>query len=242
MDIRYAMKSRPGDRPGNEDCIRMKCRGGDYLFSAADGLGSYGNGRTASETAVDSVFGRFAWDEDRENFLAGCMHGAQDAVLLRQKEDPDLRTMSTTLVTLLIHDGKAQWANIGDSRLYWFRKDTVAGQTVDHSVPQMLVDLGEITPEQIRKHPDRSRLLKTIGRPWDGEAYDLSREVKLNPGDAFLLCTDGFWEYIDEEQMCAKLHTSITPVQWLRRMSDIVKSAGEGEDMDNYSAICIFCG
>lgn len=70
--------------------------------------------------------------------------------------------------------------------------------------------------------------------------FHLTEEVQLHREDSFLLCTDGFWQNIDEDQMCMIRKNAVTPVQWLRRMSDVVKQNGEGRNMDNYSAVCIF--
>jgi len=74
-------------------------------------------------------------------------------------------------------------------------------RTLDHSVPQLLVKSGRIKEKEIRKHPDRNRLLKVMGVVWASPEYEKSRVITLNGKEAFLLCSDGFWELIEEKKM-----------------------------------------
>lgn len=69
--------------------------------------------------------------------------------------------------------------------------------------------------------------------------FHLTEGVQVHRGDSFLLCSDGFWKNIEEEQIGMIRKNAVTPVQWLRRMSDVVRQNGEGKNMDNYSAICV---
>lgn len=237
--ITYAMRSMPGDRPYNEDYIRMREENGTAVFVLADGLGGCGHGELASQTAVESVISRFSWDHDRNGFFEKVVEGAQNAVLAKQEAVPEAAKMSTTLVVLKLENGYAQWAHIGDSRMYHFRNEKVKSQTLDHSVPQMLVRMGEIKPDEIRHHPDRNRLLHTIGRKWEQKHYVVSEPVPVKPGDAFLLCSDGFWEYIEEKIMCRELKRAENTTEWLDAMMKIVEKNGKDSDMDNYTAICV---
>lgn len=237
--ITYAMASMPGNRPYNEDYIRMHEEKGIWVFALADGLGGCGHGELASRTAVESVISRFCWDSDMEKFFDKAMEGAQNAVLTKQAAVPEAKNMSTTLVVLRLERGYAQWAHIGDSRMYHFRDGKVKSQTLDHSVPQMLVQMGEIKPGEIRHHPDRNRLLHTIGRKWEQKYYVVSEPIQVKPGDAFLLCTDGYWEYIDENSMYRELKKTENAPGWLASMTKIVEKNGKGSEMDNYTAICV---
>lgn len=234
----YAMKSRTGSRPYNEDKIWMHDRGTDQLFALADGLGGMGNGGMAASIAVKSVIGRFRWDRE-EHFLPRAMETAQSAVNYGKKCHPEASGMSSTLALLQLGRGRAQWAHVGDSRIYMFRRRRVLHQTEDHSIPQMLVNMGEITPDQIRHHPDRNRLLRTLGWEWTDQGYTLSEPVQLMRGDAFLLCSDGFWEEIQERDMIRTLDRSKDAAGWLEEMKELVERNGRHTDMDNYSAICV---
>ncbi len=235
----YAMKSKPGDRAYNEDYIQMHSEGDDALFVLCDGLGGMGHGEIASETAVRGAISRFRQDRSEPGFFERMMEGSQNAVLTKQMMNPELKNMSTTMTALRIKDDTASWAHIGDSRLYMFRDGAVVHQTEDHSVPQMLVRMGDITTDEIRHHPDRNRLLYIIGKPWTEKRYVIGDPVKVRKGDAFLLCSDGFWEYIQEKEMVRLLESSADCSEWLARMQKVVEKNGAGSNMDNYSAICV---
>lgn len=110
----------------------------------------------------------------------------------------------------------------------------------DHSVPQMLVNRGDIKEKDIRHHEDRSRLLRVMGTEWDSPKYQVVDDIKLTNRSSFLLCSDGFWELIDEKQMCKLLKKAADPQDWLGKMEEIVLANGTGTNMDNYSAIAVF--
>lgn len=239
ITIVHAMDSKPGTRPYNEDTIQAADFESGSVFVLADGLGGHGHGEIASAKAAGAVMAQAEDAGLGQDFIMTAIEKAQEAVLSGQKEMIEYRNMSTTLVVLKIADGKAQWGHIGDSRLYMFRNNAVLYQTLDHSVPQMLVALGEIKPEDIRKHPDRSRLLHVVGGEWSGKPYVVSDEIELNPGDAFLLCSDGFWELIEESNMCELLKDCGDVHTWLSAMQQVVEENGKNTEMDNYSAICV---
>ena len=147
--------------------------------------------------------------------------------------------MKTTAVVLQIRENDIQWAHVGDSRLYVFHKNKYKDRTRDHSVPQMLVNAGEIKEKDIRNHPDRNRLLRVMGIEWDKPKYVLSDSIEKKDGLAFLLCSDGFWELIEEKQMEKCLKKSKSAKQWLESMKEIVLKQGIGTDMDNFTAITV---
>ena len=149
--------------------------------------------------------------------------------------------MKTTMVDLILKiNGIARWGHIGDSRLYFFRDGELAAHTLDHSVPQMLVNLGEITFEEIRGHEDRNRLIRVIGTEWEGSSYELSQEIAIRDNDSFLMCTDGFWELINEQQMVETLKNAKSVEEWMNSMVEIVMENGKDVNMDNNSAIAVW--
>ena len=147
--------------------------------------------------------------------------------------------MKTTLVVLLLNHGRAMWAHIGDSRLYHFSGGKLIEQTFDHSVSQMAVLRGEIKQEDIRGHVDRSRLLRAIGRE-DTIKIDISEIIDLGDGEhAFLLCTDGFWEYVTEQEMEKDLKRSSSPREWLDRMVKRLNKRTKNKNNDNNTAVAV---
>ena len=241
MKITYAMRTNQGDRPYSEDSVRAVRHEDEWLFVLADGLGGMGHGETASSTAAQSAIDRFGWDPDRDRILENCIETAQEAVRFRQKENLELNRMATTFVALRIFDHYAEWVHVGDSRLYYFHQGRFTSRTLDHSVPQMLVNVGSITPDAIRHHPDRSRLIKIIGNEWEGDDdYSVAHPVLIREGDSFLLCSDGLWEWVEDNEMEELLLQSRNPLQWLSSLEKAAAGRGEGKDMDNYSTVCVF--
>jgi len=239
--IAYQLITNQGDRECNEDSATCIETDGNLCFIVADGLGGHGKGDIASQKVVES----FKWEfntvpENNKNFLINAFTNAQNEIRTLQKTQGSRFQMMTTAVCLSISNGKCQWGHIGDSRLYAFCKNKVKFRTLDHSVPQMLAISGQIKDKHIARHPDRNRLLRAIGVEWDSPRYELSEELPLYDFEAFLLCTDGFWEHIAQRKMCSFLKKSSTPDEWINFMATEVVKNARGQDMDNYTAIAVF--
>lgn len=203
-----------GGRPRNEDTVRHALREGDRLcLVVADGLGGHGGGEKASAAAAEVICQD--WDgQVQPEALTALIRAANQKILALQTPQC---AMKTTVVVLTLTPERAVWAHAGDSRLYYFQDGALAFQTRDHSAAQIGVMLGEITLDEIRFHEDRSRVLRALGQ--DAELNVETRTQDLGPGrHAFLLCSDGFWEYVLEPEMEADLKAAKTPQQWLERM------------------------
>ncbi len=238
--IAYELFSNKGGRENNEDNVGMYQKGEEYCFVLADGLGGHGKGEVASCLAVEAAVKMFALQGAGSRCMEASFMEAQKEILARQKEDLTARDMKTTMVILHVGRDRIWWGHIGDSRLYFFRNGKLMGRTLDHSVPQMLVAAGQIREKQIRSHPDRNRLLRVLGVDWDTPKYQLEEPKPRQDREAFLLCTDGFWELIDEKKMQHCLKKAKTPAQWIELMEGIVKKNGQGKNMDNYSAVAVW--
>lgn len=238
MNIKTASLSSAGGRRINDDTVRVISNGRWVRAFVGDGLGGYAGGAQASQAAASAVL-----DSTPEESLLSEPHllaAAERAnTAVRQLQAERRGTMKTTLVLLSIEDGLARWMHIGDSRLYHFRNGALLTQTMDHSVSQMAVLMGQIYPDQIRFHEDRNRVLRALGS--ENAHPDIAPTVPLVAGqDVFLLCTDGFWEYIYENEMEQLLGISNSPEDWLNRMEALLLSRVPG-DNDNYTAAAIFC-
>jgi serine/threonine protein phosphatase PrpC len=145
--------------------------------------------------------------------------------------------MRTTIVVLITDSKRAVWAHVGDSRLYCFEDGRIVSRTSDHSVVQAMVDAGELSPDQIRHHEDRSRLLRCLGNPnGDLRPTILEHPRNLARGTSFLMCTDGFWENVTETEMEVDFTKAEAPGDWLQWMTDRVMDRIT-EESDNYTAI-----
>lgn len=236
MNMKTARLSDQGGKKINDDTVYVEEGKGIYVY-VGDGLGGYAGGQQASQAAGRAIMELAAEGGMLEEQNLRQAAAAADAAV-RDLQSRTKGNMKTTIVFLAIEDGKARWMHVGDSRLYYFH----AGgrmQTMDHSVSQMAVLMGDITPDQIRFHEDRNRVLRALGA--ENAKPDVSKEQHpVQPGDAFLLCTDGFWEYVYEEEMQAALREAATPDEWLDRMEQLLKARVTG-DNDNYTAAAVFC-
>lgn len=236
--ITFSIMSKAGNRDNNEDYVGYEEKDGKFCFALADGLGGHGKGEVASQTAIEAVLRCFREDESRRFFDVAFPKAQED--ILEKQRDPSGRDMKTTLVAVTMNQSQIQWAHIGDSRLYYFLNGKIVKRTLDHSVPQMLVAIGEIKEKQIRSHPDRNRLLKVLGTEVDELNYQVSDCIERAGKQGFLLCSDGFWELIDEKHMEKTWKKAKNPEEWVLAMEQIVCKNGKNKDMDNYSAIVVW--
>ena len=236
----------PGSRLVNEDAVAVFTKDNYCLAVLCDGLGGHGKGEVASSLVTDCFgeeFDDFCKSKQKsKEFLPKAFLYAQAKLLELQKTEKLIREMKTTCVAILMDKKRAHIAHIGDSRLYVFRGGRVTFRTLDHSVPQMLVFSNEIKESEIRHHPDRSLLLRVMGTPWETPQFEVSKPASLHKLDAFLLCSDGFWELIEESEMEQLLRESSTAEEWIQRMQRVVEANGTGLNMDNYSAIALIRG
>jgi len=233
MDIASATK--PGGRLENEDTIWHRSGENRALAIVADGLGGQGGGGKASQEAVRALSAGL-WDGDpitRER-IENAVAAANREVLALQRQTGG--RMMTTVVLLAVEGDTCHAAHVGDSRLYWFRSGQILNQTMDHSAAQMAVVAGDIMADQIRRHPDRSGLLRALGGGSGVRAGYISGP--WGSGDGFLLCSDGFWEHVWEAEMLCDLREAGTAREWL----SLLLARVEGRlapAADNLSAIAV---
>lgn len=210
--------SNQGGREYNEDSCSYQINGNSGIFVVADGLGGHQFGELASATVcstlVDTWTGSF--DNAPVEWLNNRIFNSNQAVLELQKEKN--ATLKSTVVALAIDSGRAVWANSGDSRLYFIRDNQLAGITNDHSVAFKKFKAGEITREQLRTDEDQSCLLRSIGGVdrFEPEIYDVG--VMVKPNDAFMLCSDGVWEYLSDEEVAINFLKAEDAKQWAEEL------------------------
>lgn len=240
--IDWAEYSCCGEREYNEDAIRTCAAGAGLCFALADGLGGHGYGEEASRMAVDiccEIMERTSFSKDS---LDRCFRIAQEKILEKQRSINNKNALKTTLVLLVIENGRALYGHIGDSRLYCFSGAKKYWRTMDHSVPQLMAQAKKIKDQDIRFNEDRNRLLRVLGMECEELRHEIAEPVSVRKGDAFLLCSDGWWEWITEDEMMNCLKRSQTPKQWIEEMRKVVIEKGSGKGMDNYSAVAVFTG
>nr|VFK13942.1 MAG: Serine/threonine protein phosphatase PrpC [Candidatus Kentron sp. LFY] len=236
--------SSRGGRSSNQDAHGTFGFGDSGMgWIVADGLGGHSGGEIASRTAVDTLSAYFRTPAGggkealSRQGLDSASRSAQSAIVARQRQQPQYSRMGTTVVILVSDGVTARWAHLGDSRIYRFRDGHVAAQSCDHSVPYRLYLAGEISQAEIRAHEERNLLLRSLGGE-GGWGPDISEPVPLRPQDAFLLCSDGFWQYILEAEMEDDLSASTTARDWMDKMTARLRARVHGGH-DNYTATAI---
>jgi len=243
MRLEISVLSKPGGRATNEDAFGFWAGAGVCFCVVCDGAGGQGGGDVASKLAVRTALTWFQ-DEPRcsGQAIEAALASANRAIMQHQETESRLANMRATAVVLAIDSANrtAAWGHLGDSRLYCFRNHQVVVQTKDHSVVQNMVDAGYIRTEDLRTAKERSRLFAALGQIENFEPAVGRSAFTLAGGDAFLLCTDGFWEYIEESAMERALSEVKSAEEWLRRMERQVVERG-GKEQDNYSALAVWC-
>ncbi|HWR23760.1 MAG TPA: protein phosphatase 2C domain-containing protein [Feifaniaceae bacterium] len=236
MDVRIAQLSSRGGRSHNEDSIRLFRSADAAALAVADGLGGHGGGDIASAIAADTMTRMFADapDASAENLRA--MFEEANRRILREQNG--FQKMKSTCVTLLLAGNAAAWGHVGDSRLYHFTDGALKFQTADHSVSYLAYRSGEIPYAGIRFHEDRNKVLRALGN--EEEIKPEIAGAELSRGfHAFLLCTDGLWEYVLEPEMQIDLCKSNTPEDWISFLAARLIKRVSGRN-DNFSAAAVF--
>ena len=231
MEILTCQFTNPGGRDPNEDSVGYFNRENQHAWIAADGLGGHVSGEIASAEAVKTLEKEFnAAEKIDEAFMIKAFKRMNRAIL-------DLEGPLTTAVCAFSDGEKLWYGNEGDSRLYFIRNKKLIHHTNDHSVAYVDYLDGEVSYDEISSHPMQNRLYHSLGTEYEyfGEFYPV---IQLEPEDAFLLATDGFWELITTEEVVKTRLISATPQEWLSTMLDIVESRLVPTS-DNYSAVCV---
>ena len=227
-----------GDRTINEDSVGQCVDSDRGLFIVADGLGGHGAGDVASRYVVEQYLGKYdasAFDS-AERYLSGAFSAIHTGLLALQKERHV--DMKSTAAAVILTAQKLSLCHIGDTRIYVFAKNKLLYRTLDHSVPQMLVNAGQIREKDIRFHPDRNRLLRALGENCEVVDYDMET-LLADTVTGVLICSDGFWEYVNEREMRTALRRAKNAGEWILSMEKTLRKNGRRHERDNYSAIGI---
>jgi PPM family protein phosphatase len=237
-----------GGRRGNEDRLALVDHARLVAGVVADGAGGHGGGDVAAQLVVDSVSAALRERAARGaqidgDALADALVDANRAIVEAQAEGGALARMRSTAAVLAIDPvaRRALWAHCGDTRIYCFRQGRTAWQTIDHSMVQRLVDAKLLAPGEMRGHPLRSVLLAALGTQ---EALDVQAArvpFPISDGDVFLVCSDGFWEHVDEAAMIECIGQAADAEGWLAVLAARVRSVAPPR-ADNLSAVAVWVG
>ena len=248
MRFEAAARTDPGPvRENNEDSFLVELDAG--LFIVADGMGGHAAGEVASEIAVHTVAEILleqddpdetrlerATPDDDEAIRERLRYSTNQASLRIRREamaNPAQTGMGTTLVVLLIEDDVAHLGHVGDSRIYLFRDDRLHRLTRDHTVVQQEIDAGRLSPELARIVPHKNILTQSVGYHGPVEPDTSTRPVE--PGDLFVLCSDGLTDPLDDAQLAQIIRS--TPPEDLAET--LVQEALVGGTEDNVTVIVV---
>lgn len=242
MSDYYCISDR-GERAVNEDTADIIETYRGTVFLICDGLGGHGKGDEAS-ALVARCIREYAEgnnsQSDSESFISEAINSAQNALLDYQSKNNMRGQSKTTLALLYLSQEKATVAHIGDTRVYKFRNNKYLYRTLDHSVPQMLVSCGEINEKQIRRHEDRNRLLRCMGINWEKKRFDIDAlDEPYEKGDSFILCSDGLWDWILENDMEKALKKMSSAQECAVYLAKLAQKRAAGKNMDNFSIIVV---
>lgn len=243
--LRMVACSEQGARNYNEDAVAFGQSRNGHFAVLADGAGGHRRGAEAAQRAVRSIQTLLA--DDTVGYspanLTQIVRLAHSELQHHQDSDDDEARMHCTIVVLWIDAAMETvlWTHVGDSRLYRIRHGQTDVITADDSVVQRMLQAGLIKPEQVRHHPQKNQLLAALGMADEVEPHTVVRPVELQEGDAFLLCTDGWWEGFEPEQLAALALKALDPEQWLSEMRQAIVAQARPRQ-DNFSAIAVWFG
>ncbi len=242
MNIDVAVLSEVGGREVNEDALEHASSGAFCCFVLADGAGGHGCGDVASKVVVRTVLDTFrdAPGSSAET-VSLLLDAANRAVVIEQQQVAEQRDMRATVAVLLLdrESQSAIWGHVGDSRIYAFRHGSLIVQTRDHSVVQSMVDAGFLAQDSIRTNPKRSVLTAAMGDAAGCTPAIPDAPLALTGDEVFLICSDGFWEYVEEHVLEAELGEAVGPAAWLKALeAELLRRVRP--DHDNYSVIAVW--
>jgi serine/threonine protein phosphatase PrpC len=244
MKFTIYQDSRRGHRLSNQDRVAYSYSKDALLAVVADGMGGHTHGEIAAQFAVEVLttsFQRLARPRlvDPFRFFEAHIRQLHATIAQHALEKEMLEIPRTTLVAALVQNDELYCAHVGDSRLYHFRHGRLLFRTEDHSKVQMLYRKGVIAKHEMLTHPERNKIYNCIGGDTEPR-IELSGCRDIAEGDIVLLCTDGLWSLLEDEEMAAALQSG--PVtDTVAALLDLAGTRA-GQNGDNMSAIAFSWG
>ena len=226
--LRYtaaAQTDRGRKRPSNEDAFGFSVEHGVYVV--CDGMGGAAAGEVASSIAVDEVLRQLTVREARvplPQLAEQAVCAANNAIFARAQRNRRLAGMGTTLVVLVVEERRVWVLNVGDSRCYRLRKGRLEQLTLDHSLVEEQVRMGRMSESEALRSPLRNVITRALGTQ-DCVTPD-SFEYQAEPGDLFLLCSDGLTRELTDQTIEQILGSDLVLQDQCARLVESAKKAG----------------
>lgn len=230
--------SEKGCRQNNEDSIYPQpeaVKPTQELFLVCDGVGGAEKGEIASSLACD-YFQWYFLNMPEENkptpeFIRKALRYTEIKFDEYIAEHPEATGMATTLAMLYVGQSGVTLAHVGDSRIYQFREGEIIYKTEDHSLVNSLLQLGQITPEEARNHPQRNVITRAVHGTEQPSEADIILLDDVEPGDYFFMCTDGVMENFTDESLTVLFKGKMAS----EVIKDIIMETCNGKTRDNFS-------
>lgn len=224
-------------RKQNQDSYQIqRLDRNSLLCVVCDGMGGAKSGNIASSLALDVFVQEVlrSWNanmdtEKTDQVLQGAVKLANFTVFDQAQQFAEFDGMGTTLVAVLIRGRKATVVNVGDSRAYGIDSDGIRQLTTDHSLVQMMVDRGELTPEMARTYPGKNLITRAIGTEPTVQCDIFHLEVKK--GDFLLLCSDGLSNLMDDQEILFEVVHGVKKQNCCQRLLNIAKNRGAPDNV-----------
>lgn len=233
--VAAALSDRGRKRSGNEDAYGLSLEHG--AFVVCDGMGGAAAGEVASAMAVDEVMRRLksrTGADPLPQFAESAIEAANTAIYTRSEGSRKLSGMGTTLVALAVEEQRAWILNVGDSRGYLQRGGALRQITLDHSLVEEQVRSGRMKPSEAEHSPLRNVITRALGTQ-----ISVSPDVfpiEVEPGDLFLLCSDGLTRELSDSQLESLLAPTVPLDELCERL---VKEANHAGGHDNITCLLV---
>ncbi len=241
MQFAVYQETHIGGRKVNQDRMGYSFTRDALLLVLADGMGGHARGEIAATIATRTISQMFQqqatpYVKGAERFLDEALLAAHHEIHKYTAAHNMPESPRTTIVACLVQHNTAVWAHCGDSRLYWVRNGQVHGRTRDHSHVENMIEKGQIPASARNTHPDRNKLYSCLGAG-SAPRVEISGRANLLPGDTLLLCSDGLWAVVSDEELVQMLTTQTV----VRAVPDMLSTAlrRAGEASDNVTALAI---
>jgi serine/threonine protein phosphatase PrpC len=221
----FADLSLAGHRQKNQDRVHVSSTPDTQLLVVADGMGGHAEGELAAEVTLHTLSELFRQASkpllDPQGFLTMGLAKAHDAVVaLGAQVNVDHRPRATCAVCL-VQDGGTYWAHVGDSRIYQIRQGAIRERTRDHSHVELLLREGLIAEKDAKHHPMRNFVECCLGGDMVLPDMSVTARKSLCPGDVLVLCTDGLWTGVEDEEIAAAFAAGE------RKVADVLRELAE---------------
>ena len=225
-----ALTDRGRERASNEDAFGYSVKHGVYLV--CDGLGGAAAGEIASSLAVEQMLRLLSSRAEAAPFSTlaeQAVSAANQAIFSRAQSNRRLSGMGTTLVGLVVEESHAWVINIGDSRCYRLRNRSLEQITLDHSLVEEQVRMGRMTPAEALRSPLRNVITRALGT--ESSVTPDVFELEAEPGDLFLLCSDGLTHELADARIESLLDAGLPLDELCGRLVEAAKKAGGSDNI-----------